>query len=345
MENINSNSFFSQFRLKPVFLLASLLLVLLFSSTSKAIANTTDPSIEIISFPTGMTYFRGGSISVLFEPKGIFPLNNVFRLEMSDASGNFTNATVIATKEEFFVPVLNGIIPAGTAIGGGYKLRISYGPLSSRSFYEIPTTFQIDTAPSAFEIPFIVPDQNSASVQVRCLDDPNTQTGNVNNFFGGFNNSQGSTLNESLKISQPSSGNWDGTQIKMFSLNSSNQWVNQSFTINTSVSGAKSFTILNSTPVGYHLIEFTKDFGGKKLSYSYVFNLNTGNTGIGNLTNENVCINTNVDFVVTMDQMKSNYPGSKYTINFGDGSAEETYTHAYLLANRTLSPRIPKFHM
>jgi hypothetical protein len=247
MKHFNSNLFFSQFRLRPAFLLASLLLVFLFSTNPKATANTTTPSIEIISFPTGTTYFRGGSISVLFEPKGIFPLNNVFRLEMSDASGNFTNATIIATKEEFFVPVLNGIIPAGTATGGGYKLRISYGLLSgTRSFYEIPTPFQIDTAPSAFEIPFIVPDLTSPSVLVRCLDNPNTQSGNLNNFFGSFNRTQNTALGNNLRIRQSLAGNWDGTnQIKMFSLNGSNQWVPQTFPIGTEDSGQKFFICKN----------------------------------------------------------------------------------------------------
>ena len=91
---------------RKISLIFFLLVLSFFASAPFTAAFSAPPSIEIISFPSGMTYFPKGSISVLFEPKGVFPRNNVFRLEMSDGSGDFTNATVIASKEDFFIPIL-----------------------------------------------------------------------------------------------------------------------------------------------------------------------------------------------------------------------------------------------
>ncbi len=113
--------------------------------------------IELISFSSELIYFPGGSISVLFEPKGVLPLDNVFQLELSDASGSFASPIVIASAEEFFTPILNGKIPLGTPVGNGYKLRISYGPENGpRFFTELPDSIEIGTIDAPFSIPFIV---------------------------------------------------------------------------------------------------------------------------------------------------------------------------------------------
>lgn len=58
-------------------------------------------SIDLISFNSSLMYFPGGSISVLFEPKGVLPIDNVFQLELSDANGSFASPEVIAIAMSF----------------------------------------------------------------------------------------------------------------------------------------------------------------------------------------------------------------------------------------------------
>ena len=93
---------------------------------------------------------------MLFEPKGVLPIDNVFQLELSDASGSFDSPIVLAVANEFFTPILNGKIPLGTAPGDGYKLRISYGTEQRpRFFTELEDAIEIGSIVTPFSIPFI----------------------------------------------------------------------------------------------------------------------------------------------------------------------------------------------
>ena len=260
-----------------------------FSNVANAngILNLSSASIDLISFNSGLTYFPRGSISVLFEPKGVFPRDNVFQLEMSNGSGSFNTPTVIASKDDFFIPILNGIIPLGTPTGSGYKLRISYGPLAGpRLFFEIPNTFAVGTAPVSFDIPFISFSNEAYGIDFSCLNNPNTTSATQNYFFGSLKQSNNSTLGTNLEISQNANGTWGSSTIKMYSLNNQNQWVSQTLPRRGSVNPF--FEIPSSTAAGYHLIEFTKDISGKKLTYSYLFHFNTGNTGFSNLSSDSL---------------------------------------------------------
>ena len=140
MKHFNSNSFFSQFRLKPVFLLASLVLAffignqaqaqiktpLTYTNTPQAASCTNVPtSIDLVKFDTGLSYFQGGGISILIKPTGIFEIDNQFILELSNDAGDFSSPVRLAVpKNDFFVPALNGVIPNSTPVGSGYKLRV-----------------------------------------------------------------------------------------------------------------------------------------------------------------------------------------------------------------------------
>ena len=105
----------------------------LFSQTDLA-------NIEIVSFSSSAIYAPGSSVSVHINPTGIYKLddpltlgtddavNNKFVLELSDSSGGFTNAVVLAEVYGFYTPLINGIIPSNTlpssSSPGSYKLRI-----------------------------------------------------------------------------------------------------------------------------------------------------------------------------------------------------------------------------
>lgn len=92
-------------------------------------------SLTLTHFNTGK-YVPGGHLAVFFEPEGVFELDNEFVLELSDASGSFSTATTLSSKSEFFIPVLNGVIPSGIAPGSIYKLRIrTTEPFASFKYY------------------------------------------------------------------------------------------------------------------------------------------------------------------------------------------------------------------
>jgi hypothetical protein len=300
------------------------------SSTPQA-----DPSIEIINFNSGLTYFPGGSVSVLFDPKGFFPLDNVFKLELSDASGSFASPTVLASEAEFFTPILNGRIPSGTPLGTGYKLRITYGlEAGPRTPFELPGLFKIGAISTSYNIPFFSISPSAVGIEFVCLDNPNIINTSPNFQFGSFKQGNSALLPSELEINE-SSDSWKSTSIKMYSLNSTGTWVSSNLLV---IDDFGFFTkIPKDTPVGYYLIEFTKTISSRSLTYTYLFNYNTGNSGISNLSSESVCVGSSVDFEISLSGIAKNYPGSRYTINWGDGSNEETFTHNQLVNNQFVS--------
>lgn len=71
-------------------------------------AQTTPPppTFHIINFNSSLTYFPGGSVSVLFEPKGVFPLDNVFKLELSEHLVSDFDCLVALEKKSFEIKYL-----------------------------------------------------------------------------------------------------------------------------------------------------------------------------------------------------------------------------------------------
>jgi hypothetical protein len=71
-------------------------------------------------------YTPGSSIAALFTiptTTNTRP-DNEFQLYLSDATGNFASEQVIGTFKGLYTTFVNGIIPAGTVAGTGYKVRI-----------------------------------------------------------------------------------------------------------------------------------------------------------------------------------------------------------------------------
>ena len=83
--------------------------------------------ITFQSIPSG-PYGKGSSIAVLFNPKGVFPINNVYELYLSDADGSFTSAaanTAIGSASTHYITYVNGLIPANATPSSNYKLKIT----------------------------------------------------------------------------------------------------------------------------------------------------------------------------------------------------------------------------
>ena len=112
------------------------------------------------------------------------------------------------------------------------------------------------------------------------------------------------------------------------------------------LSGLGQFSIPGDLPVDYYLIEIDRTIQGASSEYhhtsGFVFNYNTGNTGIANTSAEAVCVGELVGFEVTSSVMATNYPGSLYSIFYGDTDQDipettEYYTHSRLQICNTLN--------
>ncbi len=69
----------------------------------------------------------GEQFSVAFQLNDgtVYNSNNVFRLLLSDASGNFTNAVVVGTDSGSVADTILAKLPLNLAAGSGYKLRVT----------------------------------------------------------------------------------------------------------------------------------------------------------------------------------------------------------------------------
>ena len=68
----------------------------------------------------------GGKLTVNFTKKGVFfNSGNIFRLQLSDASGNFGSPITLATKTDTTISSMVVDIPALIIPGSGYKLRLT----------------------------------------------------------------------------------------------------------------------------------------------------------------------------------------------------------------------------
>ena len=82
----------------------------------------TTASINPLSYVVSPT--QGATISIPFTKTGIFPFGNVFTAQLSDAAGSFANPVNIGTLSSSNAGTINGVIPAGTALGTGYRVRV-----------------------------------------------------------------------------------------------------------------------------------------------------------------------------------------------------------------------------
>lgn len=67
---------------------------------------------------------QGALISVLYTAVGNYTAGNVFTAQLSDASGSFASPVDIGTLASTNSGIINAIIPAGTPMGSGYRIRV-----------------------------------------------------------------------------------------------------------------------------------------------------------------------------------------------------------------------------
>tara|TARA_B110000037_G_scaffold208831_1_gene257370 strand:+ start:10940 stop:22621 length:11682 start_codon:yes stop_codon:yes gene_type:complete len=293
----------------------------------------SSPSIVLEHFTVG-PYIQGGRVAVFFDPQGIYELDNQFVLELSDSSGDFTSATILSTKDEFFIPILNGVIPLTTPAGSAYKLKIrSTNPVSEveTDSFEIISDSSADLTVGTIE--FINNSATDLSDFIKCVDL------DANNYFLGYKNKGQNSVTPPIEdpIRLKSSGG--SASSKDVRILVAGTWES------IPLSGLGQFSIPSGLPVGYYLIEIDRTIQGSSVEYhhtsGFIFHFNTGNTGIANTSEEDVCVNEIVGFEVASPVMSTNYPGSLYSISYGDedqniAANTEYYTHSRLQECNTL---------
>jgi len=263
------------------------------------------------------------------NPTGIFEMTNQFVLELSGIDGNWATPTVLNTLDEFYTPVINGILPAALAFGN-YKLRVrSTLPevIVETGFFNVIANGTLPTFPS-FKSNIV-----NGTSSFNCI----KECSSVINIFGQLQAAYNTTT--SLSDAQRTCA------ICNFDL-SSNTYsarlisVQNSTIQNLNVATDGAFSIPNGLAIGTYAVEIeSKSSLGISSIFSNIFIFQGSGTSFGNSSGESVCVGSTVDFAIDLNPSSGigrNYSGSKYNINFGDGT-EMWLTHAQILANPAIS--------
>ena len=290
-------------------------------------------SIELVKFDNSKTYTPGSGVSMHINPTGVFVLdnpsnlsantNNSFILELSSPGGDFTNSTNLGIVNDFYTPLMNGVIPDGTA-AGEYKLRVrSTNPVTSvesDSFSIIDfTTSSLPTAISNIAI---------NTNYFECLNDGDNI---INPSFGSLKQAFDATVADMpsayrfLQIAPSNTSN--SINVNIIDI------LSGTTAVMTPISPGV-YVIPDNLEVGTYNIEVEElDVSGNSSFFSFTFLFHTSATTFGTPGIDIVCTNTEVEFNVDISILGigRNYMGSYYTFNWGDGSAVDVLTHAELI--------------
>jgi hypothetical protein len=97
------------------------------------------------------SYCSGAAVSIPYTTTGTFNAGNVFTAQLSDTTGNFGSPVTIGTLSSTAAGSILGIMPAGTAAGTGYRIRVvSSNPAVTGSTNVVGLTVNtISTAPTS----------------------------------------------------------------------------------------------------------------------------------------------------------------------------------------------------
>jgi len=300
------------------------------------VSTVESQTINIVRLNTTASYVAGSGVSVVINPTGIFALNNQFVLELSNSGGTFpASPTILTTINEFYVPVINGILPNGLA-AGTYKLRVR----ATTGLGTTPETYPMEetalftvVAGGNIGIPIVSSTLQNNINFFNCIETC-TNTGII---FGSLIQSDNATVGGSIPQStrrEITICNYDNTANYIIKLTSIiNVPVFSVSTINITQTGGV-FSIPTTLKIGTYVFEIEKIKGSISSVSSVVFLFHGNATNLGNSSSEFVCVGSEVTFGIdqTITGVGRNYYGSKYEIDFGDGDIR-IYSQAQLLAS------------
>ena len=306
-------------------------------------------NIDLIRFNNNVIYTPGSGVSVHINPTGVFnledisdlesPNNNSFILELSDLGGGFNNPVILATVNDFYTPLINGVIPSNT-LTGSYKLRIR----STQPNLSLETEFfTIDGSTEAgiASLPTVQTSMISNTNYFECLNDGENI---VNPSFGTLKQSY-----DAIAGDMPSSYKFFQVTPSDLSYSMDVKLIDIGTGTTTAITAISSgvFTIPDNLPIGTYNFEVEEiDHDGFSSIFSFTFLYHTSATIFGNASSEIVCVGENVIFSVDITELGilGNYMASYYIFDFGDGTPILTLTQAELLEMYT-DPVTPITHV
>lgn len=271
-------------------------------------------SIVLDAIETG-PYGRGSSISVLFKPRGVYPLDNTFELLLSDASGNFSQGTSIGTYTSHYTTFVNGVIPNNAAASTNYKVKI-VAKSGATIHAEATSTYSIEIRTDA---------GTGGDFLINTTPNPNKwlmiKCNNVTNF--NIEN------NQSKPITGICKNEFD--TIPYFAADVPR---------NYSISGGQfqSSTISNLNNVHYRLLNKITEAGTGVISTQSYYLVNNKTVGPFSAVANKVCyfpgspgefkFKVDIDRNITSSSQSAyfNFPGYTYEANWSDNSANSNYT-------------------
>jgi large repetitive protein len=278
------------------FVAAFCLLFLSFSAASQTIA------LDNTNFSTA-PYGQGSNIAMPITVTGCFATNNTFQLWLSD--NNFSTETMIGVYNGFFTTYVNGIIPVGTTPGTNYQLRV-----------KATSPVIVSAASAVFEIkangtPLLA--QSGTFPASRLL-----KTDEAFGFCSGQNNQTLTLTNECTAGATPTALVKDEITGAVFNP--------LSFTSNQ----------LNFYMVRHYFTYIIKATQGGINSTRAYFLINSPNKlGLSTDGEQQGCLPAPLTFIMSTDSTSgigNNFPGSQYSISWGDGTAPQTFKHCQIVA-------------
>lgn len=105
---------------------------------------------------TSTSFCAGDSLTVAYTANGTFNAGNIFSLQLSDATGDFTTPTVIGSISSTSSGSIDGLIPTITPFGTGYLVRVvADNPIITGTDNGTAITIQVKpNAPTASTLDF-----------------------------------------------------------------------------------------------------------------------------------------------------------------------------------------------
>jgi gliding motility-associated-like protein len=289
--------------MKYTFSIFFAVLLLLFCNHGQVSAQSI--AVDVPNFNTGH-YGAGGSITVPIKLNGNFSVNDQFLLYLSNAAGTFaTGTTLIGGYNTFFSPFVNGTLPKGLS-GTTYKLKVVLDSANSLVFAVTPA-FSISG--SGDTVANLTEPINSSLI----INDTTFGECSASNYAIDLQATNGQTLDISSLILDSAGNAQINTDASSPPLVGFNATPGNYYTVQAVVKNAdhtlsiRSFLVMDS---------YANNNFGQGPSAICIPNAATATLAIANNTNHGIL---------------NNYPGTIYSINWGD-STTTSYTHDALVA-------------
>ncbi|MDI9363480.1 MAG: PKD domain-containing protein [Flavobacterium sp.] len=270
------------------------------------LSNGQTITIDNTTFDVG-PYGQGSSITVPITTTDCFNVGNVFNLYLSDNNGNFVgNGTLIGSFNGFFTTFVNGIIPASTPAGTGYRLRVvSTNPAAVVSNTTNAFEINASTGPTAKANP----------------DDPDRIL--VSQIYFGWCSG---IKNDSIVINNLSTSGATITTI-----------LKNEKTLSTSTPSLVGNQFSIPLDQNYYTLTVKAVLNGATSTTSYFIINSPNNMNLSSSGSQTGCLPNTSNFQILTTSASSskgigdNFPGTQYKVDWGDGTSS-LYKHCQLIA-------------